>query len=188
MMKRKVLFILCSIFITVSFASAQSAKRTVTNSDLEKFKQKRLIAERDLRENYEKLGFPSPEELEKQRKANDEVRQKLSERLLRERLQREQSQIEQLYWQSQNNSDVYYVQDSNGYGYYPYYSGSYYNYPRRANFYYGNRYQQNRSYVTGGGYAIDGRYFPQFNNYNPVVRIKTPGVRINTPIRTRNPR
>ena len=70
-MKRKVLFILCSIFITVSFASAQSAKRTVTNTDLEKFKQKRLNAERDLRENYEKLGFPSPEELEKQRKADE---------------------------------------------------------------------------------------------------------------------
>lgn len=187
-MKRKILFILCSIFITVGFASAQTAKRTVTNADLQKFREKRLQAEKDLRENYARLGFPSPEELEKQRKADDDVRQKLSEKLRIERLQREQSDLDQQYLQSQNNTDIYYVQSSDGGGYYPYYSGSYYNYPRRSGNYYGRRYQQNSGYVTGGGYSIDGGYFPQFNNNRPVVRIKTPGVRINTPIRIRNPR
>jgi lysyl-tRNA synthetase class I len=188
-MKKQILFILCSIFITVGFASAQTAKRTVTNLDLQKFKEKRLQAEKDLRENYARLGFPSPEELEKQRLADDEVRQKLSEKLRIERLQREQSELEQQFLQSQNNTEVYYVQGSNGSGYYPYYSG-YYNYPRGNN--YGRRYGQNGSYVTGGGYAIDGRYFPQFNNNRPGVRINPPGTRSNTriwtPIRTRNPR
>ena len=40
-----------------------SQTRTITNADLEKYKQKRLAAEKELRENYRELGFPSPEEL-----------------------------------------------------------------------------------------------------------------------------
>ena len=41
--------------------------RTVTNSTLQKFQEKRLAAERDYRDNYARMGFPSPEELDRQR-------------------------------------------------------------------------------------------------------------------------
>lgn len=65
-MKKRILLILSLILITSGFAQAQTARRTVTNADLEKYRQKRVRAEADYRANYEKLGMPSPEELEKQ--------------------------------------------------------------------------------------------------------------------------
>ncbi len=64
-MKKRLLFILCLSFISANSALAQT--RTVTNSDLEKFRQKRLQAEREYRENYEKQNLPSPEELARRR-------------------------------------------------------------------------------------------------------------------------
>lgn len=75
MMKKRLCFILCLFFVGSAVSAAQT-RRTVTNADLEKFRQKRLQSEREYRENYSKLGFPSPEELEKQ---NAESRRKLSE-------------------------------------------------------------------------------------------------------------
>lgn len=63
-MKKRLLFILCSIFVGANLTIAQT--KTVTNSDLEKHRQKRLQAEREYRENYARLGFPSPEELDRQ--------------------------------------------------------------------------------------------------------------------------
>ncbi|MDQ3801599.1 MAG: hypothetical protein M3384_19425 [Acidobacteriota bacterium] len=65
-MKERILLVLSLILaMTVGFVSAQTrATKTVTNADLEKFRQKRLAAEADYRDNYEKRGMPSPEELE----------------------------------------------------------------------------------------------------------------------------
>lgn len=65
-MKERILLVLSLILaITTGFVSAQTgATKTVTNADLEKFRQKRLAAEADYRANYEKRGMPSPEELE----------------------------------------------------------------------------------------------------------------------------
>lgn len=64
-MKRSILLFL--IFVTISLtAAAQTAKRTVTNADLEKYRQKRVQAEEDYRANYKQLGMPSPEELKRQ--------------------------------------------------------------------------------------------------------------------------
>ncbi len=160
-MKRKVLFILCSIFITVGFASAQTARRTVTNLDLEKYKKQRLEAERDLRENYERLGFPSPEELEKQRKIDDEERTRLSEKLRRERLEREQNYYEQQSLQSQDMPNTYLIQNSNGYRGYPIFSGGYYSNPR-----YGNRIRNSNPYYKNGIGPVGGGFFgPRINPY-----------------------
>ena len=39
---------------------------TVTNETLEKYKRERLAALREYRENYARMGFPSPEELDRQ--------------------------------------------------------------------------------------------------------------------------
>ncbi|NNE67938.1 MAG: hypothetical protein HKN33_15345 [Pyrinomonadaceae bacterium] len=57
-----------SIAVFASFGFAQT--KTITNADLEKFRTKRLKAEKELRENYRQLGFPSPEEMERQRLAS----------------------------------------------------------------------------------------------------------------------
>ncbi|MDQ6789017.1 MAG: hypothetical protein M3033_19615 [Acidobacteriota bacterium] len=73
-MKKRLLFILCLFSLTTGAAVAQT--KNVTNADLEKFRQKRLQSEKEYREKYSKLGFPSPEELEKQ---NVESRRSLSE-------------------------------------------------------------------------------------------------------------
>ena len=64
-MKKQITVFLGLILALSSAAIAQT--KTVTNSDLEKFRQKRLQSERQYRENYERLGFPSPEELERKR-------------------------------------------------------------------------------------------------------------------------
>ncbi len=71
-MKKRLLFILCLFFVWTDSSAAQT--KSVTNRDLEKFRQKRLQTEREYRENYSRLGFPSPEELEKQ---NVESRRKV---------------------------------------------------------------------------------------------------------------
>lgn len=82
-MRERLLFILCLSFIAAGSSLAQT--RTVTNKDLEKFRQKRVEAEREYRENYEKLGFPSPEELQQQR---EQSRIDAEESLLRQREER----------------------------------------------------------------------------------------------------
>lgn len=66
-MKRSLLFFV--VLLTGAVAAAAQVK-TVTNADLEKFRAERLKAEADYRANYAKWGFPSPEELERQREQN----------------------------------------------------------------------------------------------------------------------
>lgn len=64
-MKERILLVLSLILVAAGFVFAQTpARKTVTNADLEKFRQKRLKAEADYRANYKKLGMPSPEELQ----------------------------------------------------------------------------------------------------------------------------
>ncbi|HRI02768.1 MAG TPA: hypothetical protein PLL77_03400 [Pyrinomonadaceae bacterium] len=86
-MKIRILFLVFIIIAATGAAFAQS--KTVTNDDLSKYKQERVKAEAELRNNYAKLGFPSPEE----RAARDaeSVKQtvELSARLRNERLERE---------------------------------------------------------------------------------------------------
>ena len=86
-MKKSLLFILCLIFIAVGSAFAQT--KMVTNQNLEKFRQKRLQAEREYKENYEKLGFPSPEELEQRR---EESRFDAEEAIARQKQQRTETE------------------------------------------------------------------------------------------------
>lgn len=169
-MKVKVLFILFSILMTVGFASAQTERRTITNFDLEKYKQQRLEAERDLRENYEKLGFPSPEEMEAQRKEADLERERLAESLRRERLEREQLYYEQQYFQTQNTPDIYLIQNSGSYRSFPFYGSGYYSSPR-----YGGRTRNSNPYFKNGIGPVGGGFFgprmnPYQNNRSPLNR------------------
>jgi hypothetical protein len=82
------------ILFGVSYAGAQTLE--ITNADLEKFRQKRLAAEKELRENYAKLGFPSPEEREKQAEKEARERKELVDKLRADRLERERIEVERL--------------------------------------------------------------------------------------------
>lgn len=76
------------------YSSSGRAWRTVSNDDLESFREKRLRAEKDYRENYARMGFPSPEELDRQRDADMVVRLQLSGQLRQARLERERIELE----------------------------------------------------------------------------------------------
>jgi len=78
------LFIGSALILAVAaaaFAQAEPKTKTVTNADLEKYRQARLAAEKDLRENYEALGFPSPEELDRRNVESNRELADLAQRL-----------------------------------------------------------------------------------------------------------
>lgn len=177
-MKKQILLFLGFIFICANVASAQT--RTVTNDNLEKFRVRRVQAEREYRENYQRLGLPSPEDLEKQREQNRKELAELSARLQAENFEREQRQREEEYRQAQilylRGSGNQYNQgayNGNGYyssgfiGAYPYYgySSGYYNYS------YNNRHRRNRGFGRGGSF---------YNSITPGTVFPSQGVRINT--------
>lgn len=76
-------------------AIAFGQAKTITNFELEKYQQQRLNAEREYRENYKRLGFPSPEELDRQRDADMKARIEISEQLRQARLEKERIELEQ---------------------------------------------------------------------------------------------
>lgn len=78
-------------------AFAQTAKKTITNEDLEKFKQKRLQANAEYLAKYKERGMPSPEELERRNQENALWRQEFSQRMQKRKQQAEE------YWQPQAN-------------------------------------------------------------------------------------
>lgn len=92
-MKQRPLFVVCLIFGVAVLASAQA--RRVTNADLEKYRAERLKAEQDYRENYAKMGFPSPEELDRRREQSRIETERMSARLRADRLERERLEAEQ---------------------------------------------------------------------------------------------
>ena len=92
-MKQRLLFVFCLIFGIGGFVAAQG--KLVTNADLERYKQDRLKAEREYRENYARLGLPSPEELDRRREQSRLETEQLSAKLRAERLERERLEAEQ---------------------------------------------------------------------------------------------
>ena len=91
-MKQRSLFAFCIILVLAVFAAAQS--RTVTNADLEKYREARLNNEREYRENYERLGLPSPEEIDRRRVQSFKETEELSAKLRAERLESERIDAE----------------------------------------------------------------------------------------------
>ena len=86
------LFVFC--LIVGSSLGVFSQVKTVSNLDLEKYKQDRLHAETELRENYAKLGFSSPEERERRNAESAKAATELSAKLRAERLERERIEAE----------------------------------------------------------------------------------------------
>ena len=92
-MKKAALVLGFIVALTV-MASAQTRTATVTNFTLAKYQTARLAAERELREKYAQMGFPSPEELDRQKEADLKARLELAEQLRRARLEKERLELE----------------------------------------------------------------------------------------------
>ena len=120
-------FLIAGGVIGIFVVSAAAQAKTVTNADLAKFAEKRINAEREYRENYERLGLPSPEELEKRNAEEAAEREELVRRLRADRLRSEAIEAQLRVAESLNQPTVVYSspQYSNG-GYhqtYPYFYG-----------------------------------------------------------------
>ena len=89
---KKIAVVLCVVFSFSAVARPQA--KTVTNSDLVKYRQDRVKAEKELRENYAKLGFSSPEEFDRRNIQSAKETQELAARLRTERLILEQAAAE----------------------------------------------------------------------------------------------
>ncbi|MBV9214603.1 MAG: hypothetical protein JO053_00375 [Acidobacteria bacterium] len=86
------MFFLSFMLVTAGAVTAQV--RSVTNADLEKYRQQRIKAEKELNENYAKMGFSSPEVRAKRNADSQKEMFALSERLKADALAREQAQAE----------------------------------------------------------------------------------------------
>jgi hypothetical protein len=80
------------IFAAVISVTAQ--KRTITNADLEKYRQERMRAEKEYMDTYERLGRPSPEELRRQRDESLAATARVAEMLMQQELEREQMELQ----------------------------------------------------------------------------------------------
>ncbi len=92
-MARRSISVFC--LIVLSGISALSQTRSVTNDDLERYKQSRLKAAREYRENYASLGLPSPEELDRLREQSRVETEALSAKLRAQRIEQERIEMEQ---------------------------------------------------------------------------------------------
>ena len=165
-MKRNFLFILGAVFIFSSVVFAQT--KTVTNADLEKFKQKRLRAEKELRENYREMGFPSPKELKKRNEESSRELSALSSKLRQERLVRETNRSQNGDYRY-SGSDVQYSdsdEKADFIDYQQYYGTTYY-YPNynRNRFFRNNRNLRNRRFRRNNrGFQFRGFFGNRNNN------------------------
>jgi hypothetical protein len=137
-------------FILTTAVVGFGQARTITNFELEKYQQQRLTAEREYRENYKRLGFPSPEELDKQRDEDMKTRVALADQLRQARLEKERIELERqgmaLDATRRDSDDEVYQSD----GYYGGYVTGFgtYNSGRR----YGRH--RGRGFNRGGGYRV----------------------------------
>jgi hypothetical protein len=155
-MTRRLLFVLCLISLAAVAGLAQ-ARRTVTNADLESYRQQRVAAEQQLRDEYARLGFPSPEELQRRNMESEQQLIELSARLKAERLERERMDLEReqmMLTLSSPAPDGYY---DNGVGdsFYPAVLGSGFDRFRR-----GGRVRTQQGYFAGGQFWPQGPRTP----------------------------
>jgi hypothetical protein len=188
---KKQIAVLLSLIFSLSIVSMAQTK-TVTNADLEKFRQKRLQAERNYRENYERMGFPSPAELERRNEEDRIQREALSEKLRKERLERESIEAQEERNRAperqnqyvQNNPDQYYQTGGyyNNYLPYGYVTNSNNWFSRHRRFQFGGNQQV---YPASGFFTVrelNRIYTGQpFRTNTPNIRIRTlrPTVKIN---------
>lgn len=167
-MKQRSLSAFCIILFLSCFAGAQS--KTVTNADLEKYREARLNNEREYRENYERLGLPSPEEIDRRREESFRATQELSSKLRAERLESERIDA-----QRQTNDRL--ALSSYGYGHTRVIQESY-QLPYFYSYGFPTRHRSHTGY-TQPGYFAGGQFWPTGPSTKPrpmFVRVRTPSL------------
>jgi hypothetical protein len=112
-----------AVFFSALYVSAQTnSPRTITNADMEKYRDARVRADAEYRRTYAERGLPSPEELDKIQAERDKRLSDFSQKLREERLQNEYFEALKA---ANSAPDVIYVAPQNnyvapGYSYYPY--------------------------------------------------------------------
>jgi hypothetical protein len=161
------LIILLSLLLATSGIVA--AQRSLTNADLERYREARLRAERDYRQNYDKLGMPSPEELARRREDHIFQTSQVAARLRETRLEQERLEFERYRAAREAQIITAYQQPvtSQFYGesfIYPY--GGYFN---------GGRHGRYRGYqvLPQQGYFAGGQFWPTgpATRVRPIIRI-----------------
>lgn len=134
---------------------AAQATRKVTNTDLEKYRAKRVAAEREYRENYARLGFPSPEDLERQNEKSRLELYALADKLRAERLERERIEAERRAAAAAAQAQTVYSElPAIGYST---------AYPIGSGYYWGSdgiRHQYGRRRYVQRGYFAGGQFWP----------------------------
>ena len=143
----KILFFVCFVFGLTLTVSAQS--KIVTNSDLEKYREQRVKATSDYRENFLKLGFPSPAELDRRNEQNRKDLAQLSVKLRAERIEDERLKTKREA-NEKRTAPIYYVIDRNR------------QYSDESYFYSYERYYQRPFRQTSyqNGYFAGGNFWP----------------------------
>ena len=160
-MRSRSFFVLVSI---LAFAGFGAAQRQVTNADLETYRDQRIRAQAELRQDYARLGFPSPAELQRREQERNRHIDQLASTLRQQALEETRSYREyesafasrpQQVIVQQPEEDPYHAGDmiDPGYGY-PGYGYPSYGYPGV----YG--YPGYRNPTTDRGYDIFG--FPRY--------------------------
>ena len=159
----RILFLICCILAVTVSVAAQA--KTVTNADLMTYRQERIKAENALLEDYAKLGFSSPKEMERRKAAEAKERAELSTKLRAEELERERLQAQQQAY-AQNAAAYYqysYVEREPRYNTLPYFLS------------YGRRYHYPviQSPFQQEGYFAGGQFWPTSGRTpsQPLIRI-----------------
>ena len=92
-MTRRMFFIL-GLISSLTIGSYAQARRTVTNADLEGYRQRRVAGEQELEQNYSRWGFGSPEEQRRRQIESTQQLIALSQELKEQRLERERMELE----------------------------------------------------------------------------------------------
>lgn len=152
-----------------SISISAQTRHTITNSDLEKYKDARVAAEKDLRENYSRLGFRSPEERAKSDAADAAALTALSQKLRAERVSQEQAAAASEAWAAYYRGQAQLREGS--VVYLPQSTGLYYGYV-----YYGNRWHFNnvRRTYQQPGYFAGGNFWTTGTSTRPRPLFVTP--------------
>jgi hypothetical protein len=174
---KKIAVVFCVLFSFSAVASAQTTRRTVTNFDLEKYRDQRLAAEREYRETYAQRGMLSPDEIKAASNARIQQTLDLAARMSAEELeqqrialeaQAQQIQIEEMRSQ-QSAPPAYYPYDNSiwGYGAFSDFGGGRF---RGRN----NRVRTIPDYYVGGGNVWPGRLGTRPQPLRPIFRTSSP--------------
>lgn len=81
--------VLCAVLSLTFVSAGQTTVKSVTNADLEKYRQIRVNADREYRETYASKGLPSPEEIARRNDVKQKEMQELADKLRQEALERQ---------------------------------------------------------------------------------------------------